>query len=105
MPLHLIAIIFISILLLLIAAPFAIQIGSLVALITFFFGFGILSIFRKMQLGGSVKQESFSTSPDPQLFGPKAASRNRKIWQMIPVNRGRLLDPNSEWVEWKPSRE
>ena len=66
MPLYVIAIILLSVFLLLIAAPFAIRIGGVVALITFFFGFGVLSIFRVMQLGGSLKQESSSPSPDSQ---------------------------------------
>lgn len=105
MPLSMIAIILIAVFVLLIAAPFAIQIGGVVALITFFLGFGVLSIFRLMQLGGSLTQESASTSSDFQSSATrKAETMNHKIWQMLSLNRSRLLDPNS-CVEWKPSRE
>src|SRR5215467_7175454 len=105
MPLSLIAIILIAVFVLLIAAPFAIQIGGVVALITFFLGFGVLSIFRLMQLGGSLRQDPSSTSSGFQSsVTRKAETRNHKMWQMLPLNRSRVLDPNS-CVEWKPSRE
>src|SRR5262249_5193612 len=74
----------------LIAAPFSIQIGSVVALITFIFGFGVLSIFRAnsekrlVQLGGSLKDESSSTSPDSQSAAiSKRVSTNFGARQLI----------------------
>src|SRR5262245_6068432 len=106
MPPYLIAIILGSLFLLLVAAPLSIQIGGIVALITFFFGFSVLSIFRSSlvkrsrRLGRGIKQESDASSHRLQWMRhaqtlpsrdtqtadtPKEAYWNREMRQMIGV--------------------
>ena len=75
MPLYWIACILVLVFLLLVTAPISIRIGVIVALVTFFFGYGVLSIFgsnsekRSGRLGKAIKQESAASSDRLQRFG------------------------------------
>jgi len=75
MPLYWIASILVSVFLLLVAAPISIRIGVIVALVTFFLGYGVLNIFgsnsekRSGRLGKAIKQESAASSDRLQRLG------------------------------------
>jgi len=98
MPLYWIACILASVFLLLVAAPLSIRIGVIVALVTFFLGYGVLSILRSKsenssgQLGKAIKQGSAASSDRLQRFGyahspdsQTAYARKVEMRQMIGV--------------------
>src|SRR5262249_44851226 len=95
MPLYWIASILVSVFLLLVAAPISIRIGVIVALVTFFLGYGVLNIFgsnsekRSGRLGKAIKQESAASSDRLQRSGhahlPDSQNWNCEMRQMIGV--------------------